>query len=161
METVFVGVGEFATSNNPEETIQTFGLGSCVGIIILAPRQRAGGLLHVALPESAINRKRAKMKPGTFADTAIPAVIDEMKELGAKSNSDLIVKLAGGGGMSGTAELFNVGRRTLLAVHRTLEKYGIPIHAEDVGGSITRSVTLEIESGKVIISSPGRGKWEL
>lgn len=96
MGVVYVGIGEYAASNTPGEVIKTLGLGSCVAVILLAPKHKAVGLVHIALPDSSINKARAENKPGTFADTGIPLLLKEMKKFGVSGSRELIVKLAGG-----------------------------------------------------------------
>ncbi len=161
MGTIYVGVGDFAASNNPGDIIRTIGLGSCVGVILLAPRQRAVGLLHIALPDSSINLKRAQDKPGTFADTGIPAILKEMKKLGVTSSRDLAVKLAGGAAIMDSNNIFNIGKRNILAARKILWKYRLGALNEEVGGNISRTVTVDVDTGRVLLSSPARGEWEL
>jgi len=159
MKIMYVGVGEYAASK--EKTIKTMALGSCVAIIVLDTKNRAVGMLHVALPESSINKKRAAERPGMFADTGIPKLLDEMKKLGYTGEKKLIVKLAGGASIMDPNNTFNIGKRNILAVKKILWRFQLGAIAEDVGGSISRTVSVDINSGKVIISSPGRGDWEL
>ena len=161
MATIYVGVGEHAVSNCPEDVIKTMALGSCVGVVVLAPEYKAAGLLHVALPDSSINRKRGEQKPGTFADTGIPLLFKDMHMLGVNGNGRLIVKLAGGASIMDPNSTFNIGKRNLLAIKKALWKYGLGALAEDIEGTISRTVTIPLDTGKVIISSPGRGEWEI
>ena len=56
---------------------------------------------------------------------------------------------------------FNIGKRNVLAIRKILERFRLGAIAEDVGGNISRSVSIEMNTGKVIVSSPGRGEWEL
>ena len=75
MSTIYVGVGDYAATRTPGDVVKTIALGSCVGVIVLAPQIRAIGLLHVALPDSSIRKKHIAEKPGMFADTGIPALL--------------------------------------------------------------------------------------
>lgn len=161
MAVTYVGVGEFAVSNKPGDVIKTIGLGSCVGVMILAPKIKAVGLLHVALPESSINLDRAKKKPGTFPDTGIPAMLKEFQKLGVKGPRELVVKLAGGASIMDDNNVFNIGKRNILSVRKNLWKFKLGARAEHVGDTISRTVTVEVDTGKVYLSSPGRGQWEL
>ena len=58
-------------------------------------------------------------------------------------------------------ETFKIGKRNVLAIRKTLWRFRLGAIAEDVGGNISRSVAVDMNTGKVIISSPGRGEWEL
>jgi len=159
MNVVYVGVGEFAASKT--ETIKTMALGSCVAVVLLDTQNRTVGLLHVALPDSSINQKRAQDRPGMFADTGIPKILEQMKKFGYTGQKRLIVKLAGGASIMDPNNTFNIGKRNLLAVKKTLWRYQLGAIAEDVGGTISRTVSIDIKTGKVILSSPGREDWTL
>ncbi len=161
MDIVYVGVGEFLTSKTPGQTIRTLALGSCVAVITLDPKSRTAGLLHVALPDSSINKKRADERPGMFADTGIVKLLDEMKASGFDGTGALTIKLAGGASIMGINNTFNIGKRNVLAVRKCLWRYRLGAVAEEVGGNISRSVSVDIMSGRVIISSPGMGDWEI
>jgi chemotaxis protein CheD len=161
MNTIYVGVGEYATAKAPAQFIKTLALGSCVAVICLDTRNRTVGMLHVALPESSINQKRAIERPGMFADTGIPMLLEEMRNLGYKDDSRLIVKLAGGASIMDPNNTFNIGKRNILAVRKCLWHFKLGAISEDVGGNISRSVAVNLANGKVTISSPGRGEWEL
>ena len=55
-------------------------LGSCVGVILTDKKSDVHGLAHIMLPEML--RRDASL--GKYADTAIPALLTEMTEKGAK-----------------------------------------------------------------------------
>jgi len=161
MNVIYVGVGEYATSGRSGEIVKTLALGSCVAVVILDANNKSVGLLHIALPESSINKKRAKEKPGMFADTGIPILLEEMQRLGYDEKSELIIKLAGGASIMDPNKTFNIGKRNVLAIRNALSRFGLDTIAEDVGGNISRSVSIDLNMGKVMVSSPGRGEWEL
>ena len=161
MNVIYVGVGEYAASKTPGQIVKTLALGSCVAVVILDAKNKSVGLLHVALPESSINKKRAEEKPGMFADTGIPKLLEEMKKLGYDGKNRLIVKLAGGASIMDPNNTFRIGKRNVLAIRKILWRFRLGAIAEDVGGNISRSVAIDMNTGKVIISSPGRGEWEL
>lgn len=161
MEYVYVGIGEFAASSNGAHMIKTMALGSCVGVMMLDKKSGAAGLLHVALPDSSINKKRAEDKPGSFADTGIPELLKAMKRAGWDGASRLVVKLAGGASIMDPNNTFNIGKRNILAVKKILWGYRLGAIAEDIGGSISRSVSVNVNTQTVTVSSPGRGEWEI
>jgi len=161
MKTTYVGVGEYAASRTPGEIIKTLALGSCVAVILLDAQNRAVGLLHVALPDSSINPKRARERPGMFADTGITSILEELRKHGYNGRGRLKVKLAGGASVMDPNNTFNIGKRNLLAVRKVLWRYKLGAVAEDVGGAISRSVAIDVSTGKVTISSPGKEDWLL
>lgn len=161
MATIYVGVGEYAATKSREDVIKTLALGSCVGVILLDPIAKVAGLLHVALPDSSISRKRVEERPGMFADTGIPCILKEMQKLGCALNAKMLVKLAGGARIMDPNNTFNIGKRNILAVKKILWKYKLGARSEDLGGTISRTVSVYLDNGKTTISSPGRGEWEL
>ena len=102
--------------------------------------------------------------PGYFADTGIVALIRHMQAIGCKGpgpGQGFTVKLAGGANVMDTNDTFMIGKRNILAAKKILWRYGLAPLAEDVGGSISRTVSVMVNTGEVILSSPGRGDWLL
>lgn len=159
--TKIVGLGDLYASKTPGIIIKSVGLGSCVGVVAVAPKYRAVGLWHVVLPSSKIDREKAAEIPGYFADSGIGAFINEFKKLGVASHKDLIIKLAGGASVMDSNATFDIGKRNILASRKALWKNHMAAIAEDVGGNFSRTVWVEVDTGRVYIESPGRGRWEL
>lgn len=159
MKTVTVGIGEWSVSRNPEETLKTFALGSCVAVLIYDTKLRVAGMIHVALPESSINPDLARQSPGRFADSGLPLMIEGMKAMGA-SRAHVWVKLVGGSSIMDPVGHFDIGRRNVLAVKRHLWKSSLGPVAEDVGGDISRTVSLSVADGSVAVTSGARA-WTI
>lgn len=162
MKTIMLGVGEYGGSKETGEIVQTMALGSCVSVIVLHPPTKTIGMVHVALPESKCNPERAKERPGYFADTGIPALLKLMAKISGDTKAkEYKVKLTGGANVMDPNNLFNIGNKNILAIKKILWKYDLGPIAEDVGGQISRTVAVYVDTGKIIISSPGKDKWEL
>ena len=116
-------------------------------------------MIHIALPESHINADKARDKPGYFADTGLPLLFSELKKLGANRNS-CWVKLIGGASILDENNTFDIGRRNSLAVKKYLWKIGLALTSEDIGGTISRTVTLSVATGELTISN-GNKRWTL
>lgn len=142
--------------------IITVGLGSCVGIALYDFATRAGGLAHILLSDSTQFKNKGEFfNKAKFADTAIPFLVSEMEKIGA-NKTRFQAKVAGG------SQLFafqkknvSVGDKNVEAVIRILKEMGIPIVALDVGGNYGRTMRLFLDSGKVLISTVGKGEKEL
>ena len=160
MRAVPIGIGELKVSNATGDILRSYGLGSCIGLVVLAPRQRTVGMLHVALPESKINLQLAKDQPGMFADTGIPFLLQEMERLGC-SIGDMVIKIAGGASVMDPGATFEIGKRNILAVKKTLWRYRLGPVAEDVGDVISRTMSVSVDTGIVTVSSPRKGEWDL
>ncbi|MEE9255928.1 MAG: chemotaxis protein CheD [bacterium] len=160
MSGLILGIGDYGASNKPGSYVKTLALGSCIAVVLLDSKTHTVGMVHVALPEAKISPDKAASKPGYFADTGIPILLKQMAALGCNANGKgLLVKLAGGAQILDPSGVFNIGKRNLLAVKKFLWKHRLGAVAEDVGGTISRTVTVEIDTGKVTINSAGRGSW--
>ena len=159
MPTAIVGISEIYVTKNLEEDIITYSLGSCIGMTVYDPEVRVGGMIHYMLPLSKISQEKAKVKPGMFADTGIPILLRKVLVAGAAKDR-LIVKVAGGSQLMDQNKTFNIGERNYLVLRKLLWKNRILIKNEDVGGSESRTMRLEMETGRVTIKS-GKGVMEL
>jgi chemotaxis protein CheD len=149
---VVVDIADLAVSNDPSATLITYSLGSCIGVAIWDPAAHVGGMLHYMLPDSQLSPDKARANPAMFADTGIPKLFRAAYELGAVKNR-LIVKVAGGSQLLDDNGTFNIGKRNYLALRKIFWKNGVMIKAEDVGGSASRTLKLEVVSGIVTIKS--------
>ena len=152
--TIYVGIGELAASGEPGTVIKTLALGSCVAVAIFSKKQPVAGLIHVQLPESSINKELAAKRPGAFADVGIPLLLAEMEKLGCKP-ADMVVKLAGGAQVMDPNSTFNIGKRNYLAVKKALWANRLFPASEEVGGEISRTVTLTVGANDLLIHTPG------
>jgi chemotaxis protein CheD len=85
-----------------------------------------------------------------FADTGIPALFRAAYELGA-AKKRIIVKVAGGSSLLDDKGTFNIGKRNYIALRQIFWKNGVLIDAEDVGGSCSRTLKLNVSTGKVTV----------
>ncbi len=161
MNNIIVGIGGIGISNKPGDIIKTLALGSCVGVMVYSPKLSLAGLIHVALPDSKINASLAHEKPCYFADTGIPFLLAALAKFGCLLYSDLIIKLAGGANIMDPEQRFDIGTRNILAVKKNLWRYKLGPLAEDTADTISRTVKLEVATGRVILSSPSIGEWEI
>jgi len=123
---------------------------------------RIGGLAHVLLPSPSVGRKNHDA-PGRYAPTAVDALLTKMRSLGA-SRSRVTARLVGGASMftglqpPGTIQM---GERNVHAAREALRRHGIRLTGELVGGDYGRSVELDLESGRVRVTSYQHGATEL
>ena len=150
-----VGIGDFAVSDNPADTVVTHALGSCIAVCLFDPLAKVAGLLHILLPESRINPVRAKEQPATFADTGIPMLFNAAYRLGAQKKR-CVVHLIGGAEVTtslANSATFDIGRRNILAARNSLWRNGVLIKGESVGGSLVRTVHIDVAHGAIQVTS--------
>jgi chemotaxis protein CheD len=160
LSVVTVGIADCRISNTPEDVLITYALGSCVGVAIYDPVAQVGGLLHYMLPESNIDEEKARTQPYMFADTGIPLLFRRTYELGADKRR-LVVNIAGGAHVMDDAGIFNIGKRNALTLRKILWKAGVLIHSESIGGSVSRTVRLEMGTGRVWLRTEGLQEMEM
>jgi chemotaxis protein CheD len=152
---VVIGVGDMAVSNNAIVTLSTYALGSCVGVIVFDPVSKAGGILHLMLPDSAISPDKASKQPAMFADTGLPALFRALAGVRA-DRTRMRLFVAGGASVLNGADPFKIGERNSLAVDKYLKANGYNVVGRDLGGSVNRTVHLEVGTGKVNLKMPDR-----
>jgi chemotaxis protein CheD len=160
MTSVVVGVADCQISSDRDSTIVTYALGSCIAVAIHDSTAGVGGLLHFMLPESGIDRAKAQANPYMFADTGIPLLFRNAYEHGAEKRR-ITVRLAGGAQVMDDNGVFNIGKRNYLAVRKILWKAGVLVHGEAIGGETSRTVRLEVGTGKFWLHPAGQPQEEL
>lgn len=149
---VTVGVSDMKVSDNQGDTLITYSLGSCLGLSLYDPRTRTGGLLHSMLPFSKIAPEKCRENPFMFTDAGVQAFLQELFDRGAK-RGNLVAKVAGCAQLQDEKGFFRIGERNYAVLRKVLWKNDILIAAEDIGGSISRTVSLEISTGRTRIRS--------
>jgi len=155
-----IGVGDGGVSRDRETTLITYALGSCVALMLHDPVAHVAGMVHYMLPESPESLQGSRPRPYKFADTAIPCLLQAALAQGADKRR-LIVFAAGGAQVMNDNSIFNVGKRNCLALRKALWKFGLVAHAEDIGGTVVRTVRMEVESGRVWLQAPSGDRWEM
>ena len=151
---VVIGLAELAVSNNPSAILTTYSLGSCIGVAIYDPVARVGGLLHAMLPDSTIDAAKAQASPGMFVDTGMPSLLRSACQMRADKRR-LKIFLAGGARIMDDQNVFNIGGRNLAAFGQWLQREGLGVTAEQVGGQVNRTISLAIETGRVTLKVSG------
>lgn len=139
-----VHIGEFRAAAE-SCTLAVYGLGSCVAVILFDPEARAGGLAHVLLPGPRPAADPPSALPAKYATEALDALVPALEALGARRGR-LRAALAGGARLFEAAEEVdsNIGPRNAAAVKARLGEAGIPLAAEELGGTQGRTVLLHL-----------------
>lgn len=153
-----VGMAEVKIGR-PGELLSALGLGSCIGLAAYCRRTKIGGMVHIMLPAAFAGQPVEK--PGKFADTGVPALLDAMKKTGAGSNLTFAycggAQVFSGAGKSG----LDIGARNSEAVAALLKQSGAKIQAIEVGGNEGRTMTFDPETGIVTVRSVRGGTKNL
>ncbi|RKQ84213.1 chemotaxis protein CheD [Brockia lithotrophica] len=145
---IHVPIAHMAVARPPAK-LRTTGLGSCVGVVLYDPWARVAGMAHIMLPQATEGREGP---PAKFADTGIPELVRRIEEAGGVRRR-LRAKIAGGANMFPqlSNDFFRIGEKNVLAVKAALQELRIPVEAEDVGGTVGRTIEFDPESGKLTV----------
>jgi chemotaxis protein CheD len=154
MKDIVVGISDIQCSNNPGDVIVTYALGSCIAVVVYDPVAVVGGLLHLMLPDSTLDQKKAAESPAMFADTGIPMLFKSCYRLGAEKKR-MRVKLVGGASILNDANYFRIGQKNITAVRKIFWKNNVMVSAEDTGLNCNRTVRLQVTDGKCLVKTSG------
>ena len=154
MSQITIDIADGKVSNEPDDVLVTYSLGSCVGVAIYDPEIRVGGMIHCMLPLSSVDPQKAQTKPFMFVDSGMSKFLTMLFGLGL-TRARAIVKVAGCARILDNSNLFRIGERNHTVLRKILWKNGLMIAAEQVGGSASRTLRLEIGSGRCLLRSAG------
>ena len=157
--TLSVGLGELVISNNKEDIIVAYGLGSCVGIGMFSPSTGVGGLLHAVLPENNDHDATSTK----YVDTGIPIMLERMQKAGADLRN-LLVYMAGGANMlvnTSLSKTFDIGTRNAATARVVIDKLRLKLVNSETGGNTGRTVRVYIATGKYTVRMIGGQEREL
>jgi chemotaxis protein CheD len=151
-----VGVADLKISGDVPDVLITYALGSCLGIAVYDFKLKRAGLLHCMLPDSSMDRDKAAGNPCLYVDSGMKALLDDFYRNGSLKNN-LIIRVAGGSSSKVNEEedFFQIGHRNFVSLRKYLWDEGLLLKSYDIGGYGSRTVTLEVESGKMLIKSKG------
>jgi chemotaxis protein CheD len=134
---------QWAVASSGVLKIDRVGVG--VGVILYSPAKKTAAGIHVLAPNSV---SATPENPAKYANTAIPYAIEQLEKQGAKP--PLSVAIVGGASMlQGAASM---GEKVVAAVKDALKKAGLIIKLDKSGGSKIRSMTVDIETGKIEVN---------
>jgi chemotaxis protein CheD len=135
------------------DVLVTYGLGSCVAIMLYDPVKKLGGLAHIMLPSRSLARRDDVV--GKTPQTAVPALIERLVILGANALR-MTGRLVGGASLFASLTppgSIQMGERNVVASREVLNQHGIPIIGEMVGGESGRSVWFNLSDGAITVRS--------
>jgi chemotaxis protein CheD len=155
-----VGMGQMEISVSPHKLI-TRGLGSCLGITFYDPHKKIGGMAHPMLPD--INSARIRSNPHRFVNFVVGKMIEELEKRGCGRNT-VTIKMFGGAHMFSfidTDSFLNIGQKNIDVAHEVMKDLGLKAAVEEVGGTFGRTIELNLENGKVLVSTVSWGEKEV
>lgn len=127
-------------------------LGAGLAVVMYDSVCKAGGMFSLLFPSAREYRRTPEFRPALFADSGIPLLLGLLAEIGCEP-ARMRVALIGAGTPLDPSDTLCLGRRNLLAARRTLWRYNLAPAAEAVGGPASRTATLEVGTGRIIVRS--------
>ncbi|KGX88424.1 chemotaxis protein CheD [Pontibacillus litoralis] len=154
---VKVGIADLNVVQSPQR-IRTSGLGSCVGVVLFDEAKHVAGMVHVMLPNSSLAREKT-LNTAKYADTGIGELLLKVQALGARKYA-IKAKIAGGAQMfafTSANEMMRIGPRNVESVKEQLQRYRIPLVAEDCGGNSGRTIEFDPTTALLEIRTVNKG----
>ena len=158
-KTVDVNIGQVKVAKG-KVILTSTAIGSCVGIVAYDVTRKIGALAHVMLPGWA-PKGRAKDEKTKYTGDAIEAIVSQMTKLGSRID-DIQIAVVGGANVLQRKD-DTISEDNIESTFELLQKYNLKVRAKAVGGTVRRSVSLDIESGKIYFSEADEAKkllWE-
>ena len=149
-----VGISDMMVTNDIDETLITYSLGSSLGVLIYDPVARVAGLLHSILPISKMDAQKAIRFPSVFVDTGVNLLFREAAKLGAEKKR-LLVTAVGCSSSMDEKVFFQIGERNITVLRKFLWKNNILIDKHDIGGVSSKTVKISVMDGNITVKTRG------
>jgi len=156
----FLNIGEVIVAKSPK-TVWTV-LGSCVSVVLYSKEYKTGAICHAQLPEKLNIIERCTdycPKPCyneydednalRFVSCAISFMLDKLNKTGIPFTSLNAGIYGGSNRFQFMIDNKTIGERNVEIARKLLKGKGIRITKEDVGGSQSRKIIFNLETGKV------------
>lgn len=145
---VVVGIGDFAISNNENDVIITYALASCVAITAYSPKKKIAAMIHIALSKSDDLYKN-KFRPAYYASTGIPLLLNKLRDEFQCQKEELVIRIYGGADSIRNEDVFEIGKKNIIAVKSILSELNLRIVEEQIGGFISRTIQMKVSNGEI------------
>ena len=150
---IFLHAGQAYASKKPACVVTV--LSSSVGVCLVAPIEKIGGMTHFQLPGASWQKRK---NPGG-GYLAITDLVQGMRGLSA-SEINLTALIFGGSRLSSRAarsgssgSVQDLGQRNVRMAERLLEELGIPVVHRDVGGEQARKIHFFTGTGQYLVDT--------
>lgn len=154
--TTSVGLGQILVLED-KGCVRCNEIGSTVALVAYIPEDKIGGVAHIVLPEGTDSGHAAR-----YANRAPQALVEAL--CGKQGNKQILFAYVGGSQVlhgQGSESWSDLGARNVLAIEQQLQSMDATVVATDTGGAYGRSLTLDVSTGALTISSFTRGSQVL
>ncbi len=154
MKQITVGMADMKIGTGDIEFV-TYALGSCIGVCMYDEVTEVGGMLHAMLSDRTDTDDIEKYNPLRYIKSGIPVLYNRLCGMGADRRR-LKAKIIGGARMFDYGygdRAIDVGAQNVITTKRCLQSIGVPIIAEQTGGSVGRTIWFGLGDNKVKIKT--------
>jgi chemotaxis protein CheD len=145
---VFLQPGELFMSETPVK-VKTV-LGSCVAIVMRAPRRGLAAISHCMLPEAAdTGRVLSRAEALRYVDATVEIMLRGFSTRGIGC-AELEIKLFGGA-QQVAAGAYRIGSKNVEAARTALARHGLSVTECVTGGSQGRVIEVDTATGLVMV----------
>ncbi len=142
--------GELFVATEP--TLITTLLGSCVSVCLYCRASRAGAMCHGVMPGQGGHQEESFR----FVDTSVSYMVEVMARQRGFSCARLEAKLFGGADLfslkpSPARQTSSIGTQNIQAARAVLQKHGVPVVTEQVGGDRGCKLFFYTHTGEVYL----------
>ena len=73
----------------------------------------------------------------------------------------MVIKVVGGGQIMDADGIFNIGKRNYMILRKLFLKNKVMIDKEDIGGTVNRTVSIDVGTGVTTLKVSGKGVFEI
>lgn len=150
-----VALGSLAVGRESLTTFCTPPLGTAVAVAIYDPLNSVGGLLTCILPDSTLDTTRGLEEPCLFVDTGLQALLNEFTRQGGQL-AQARLHAAGGLEVIQGEIAYDLGVRNAQMLQNLLPVYGLTLETAELGGYLSVTLALDLDTGEVTIKRPGQ-----
>jgi len=114
---------------------------SSLAVLLYSSDFQLGALFHLPAPQAGLLSEEL-----SFANSAMTMILTEFQSLGVRKE-DVVTYAIGGSATEDTQAV------SAAMVRDTLSTHGLTLTASDLGGRQTRSIWMDVETGRTIIRS--------
>jgi len=151
---VIVEKGRYIVLKDPQETLESESLGSCIGLAGVDEETQVIGLWVFVLPAAKIlSRPCNGVPPAFFAAEGLDEFLSSLEEAGARRDQLKLVA-AGGARFLEAPTVFDLGGLNASMLRKLLKDRGLNLSGEKLGRPFPAKIWVE-PSGKVLVKITG------
>lgn len=152
MPDIQISMSQVKIANDPGFTLVIPNIVSGIGIVMYDPIKKIGGAAHPIIPNCG---SPSDPNPQKYVDKCIAFLAKDLESKGANRGT-LFVKIAGGAKMLNSVGI-PMGEKNLKSARETLAREKLSVKGLDIGGSIKRTLMLNISNGEVTVERFNEG----